>query len=246
MKVSRRIVVVSALASLTPLAGPVAETRAQTSSLYVQPMTVAEPPPPTFGPRPMSSSLAPALRGTSFTTVDAAEPRQFAVQDLVTIIIRESSQVDSESSLETQKDARWRGKVGAFPRLSLRDLIDLELRPSDITDPVEVDISYGQKFEGEGEYSRKDTMSDRISARIIDVKPNGLLVLEARRETKHDKEEQVVILTGTCRAEDVSIDNTVLSTQLYDMRLNKQHKGALRQTTKKGIITRVLEGLFNF
>lgn len=218
---------------------------AQSSSLYVSPVTVEPEPLPAYGPPPPPSSLAPALRETSFTTVRAAEPRMFQVHDLVQIIVRENSEAESSSSLETEKEAEWDGELDAFPRLALSDLIDFKLRPGEF-DPVELRAQYNQEFQGEGEYERKDSVSDRITARVIDVKPNGLLVLEARKEVVNDQEELTLSLTGTCRAEDVSIDNTVLSTQLYDLRLDKQHKGELRKTAKKGILTKVLEGLFNF
>jgi hypothetical protein len=101
-------------------------------------------------------------------------------------------------------------------------------------------------FEGEGEYRRTDTFSGRIQSRVIDVKPNGTLVLEARKYIQNDDETLEMVLTGLCRAEDVTAANTILSTQLYDLRLVKEHTGELRRSTRKGILTRVFETIFNF
>jgi len=80
----------------------------------------------------------------------------------------------------------------------------------------------------------------------MDVKPNGTLSLEARTQVKNDDEDMTITVTGYCRAEDVAADNTVLSTQMYDLRVNKQHAGEVRKASKKGVITKVLEFLFNF
>lgn len=174
-------------------------------------------------------------------------PREFAVHDLITIVIRESTQADSSARLETEKEATFEHKLSAFPDLQLKRLLDFQLAGStSLTNPVEVDLEMNNEWSGQGKYRREDSVSGRITARILDVKPNGLLVLEARKFVRNDKEELDMVLTGTCRAEDVQIDNTVLSSQLYDLRLDKQHKGELRKTTKKGVITRALEALFNF
>jgi flagellar L-ring protein precursor FlgH len=61
-----------------------------------------------------------------------------------------------------------------------------------------------------------------------------------------DEEEQSVILSGVCRAEDITADNTVLSTQLHDLTVRKTHKGAVRDTTKRGWIPRLLDVLNPF
>ena len=78
------------------------------------------------------------------------------------------------------------------------------------------------------------------------MKPNGTLVLQARKQIKTDDEEQQFILTGTCRVEDVSADNTILSTQLFDLQLEKNHNGAVRDATKRGWFLKFLDALNPF
>jgi flagellar L-ring protein precursor FlgH len=235
---TRRPALIAAALLLT--AAPVA--LAQSSSLYVEPTPHHHG---GFHGQPQPSRLAPALSGSSFTLVRQPEPRQFGVHDLVTIIIREASEAQSSARLATEKDSRFNHRLAAFP--DLQKLLEFSLAPGNIaTNPVSVDLRMNQDWEGEGRYRRSDSVTSRVTARIIDVKPNGLLVLEARKFIKNDNEELDLVLTGTCRAEDVAADNTILSTQLYDLRLAKEHKGELRRATRKGLITRVMEVLFNF
>ena len=84
------------------------------------------------------------------------------------------------------------------------------------------------------------------TARVLEVKPNGTLLLEARRSIKTDREEALVVISGICRPDDVTVSNTVQSNQMYDMRLDVQNTGDVKNTADKGLITRILEGMFNF
>jgi flagellar L-ring protein precursor FlgH len=212
----------------------------QSSSLYVtQP---AEPVQMIDG-KPVN----PHLQQASYLAVPIPEPRKWAVNDLVTIVVRESSIASSSSELETEKETEIAGSIEAFPRLTLADLVNAQLRPNDFEGGTpEVDVSFEKEFAGEGEYERRDEIITRITAKVLDVKPNGTLALEARTQIRSDKEEKVIIVTGYCRAEDVTVANTVLSTQIYDLRLEQEHKGEVRDATKKGILTKALETLFAF
>ena len=82
--------------------------------------------------------------------------------------------------------------------------------------------------------NRADTFTGRITAEVVDVKPNGTLILQATETIKTDEEEQRVTLIGTCRVEDITADNSVLSNQLYDLTSVSSIKGAVKDTTHPG------------
>ncbi|MEX0777203.1 MAG: flagellar basal body L-ring protein FlgH [Phycisphaeraceae bacterium] len=212
----------------------------QSSSLFL-PQSETRSTPSTTDDRGAESQLSPQIAAVSLSAVTLPEPRKFQLQDLVTIIIRESTEADSDSTLDTKKSTNVSGEIKAFPSLSLWDLAG-----GNLSNPPKVDLNFKNDFKGEGDYKRKDTFTSRITARIIDIKPNGTLVLEARKYIKSDKETLDMVLTGVCRKEDIGVDNTVLSTQLYDLRVNKEHKGEVKNAAKKGIFTKVFELLFNF
>jgi flagellar L-ring protein precursor FlgH len=93
---------------------------------------------------------------------------------------------------------------------------------------------------------RDDTFTGRITAEVVDVKPNGTLILQATETIKTDEEEQRVTLIGTCRVEDISSDNGVLSNQLFNLSLSKQHKGAAKDALTRGLFTRLLDWINPF
>lgn len=211
-------------------------------SLYERP-AVPEPPRQSDLPaRPVGE--APALQQVSLFAVEPPRPREFAAEGLVTIIISERSQFDRKQSAESEKDYENSAALKKF--LDLLDLLELQVAATSAARLPEVEIESESKFEGEGTYKREDRFTDRITAKILETKPNGTLVLEARRQWTTDEEDQVAVLSGICRAEDVTDANTIQSNQLYDLRLRVENNGELDKSTKKGLIPRVWETIFNF
>jgi len=108
-------------------------------------------------------------------------------------------------------------------------------------DLSELKTSGQRDFKGTAQLERDDSYTGRITAEVLDVKPNGTLILQASEDIKTDDEDQKVTLLGTCRVEDIAADNTVLSNQLFNLSLNKQHKGAVKDTTKRGWFERFFD-----
>ncbi|MCW5756873.1 MAG: flagellar basal body L-ring protein FlgH [Phycisphaeraceae bacterium] len=196
-------------------------------------------------PAPTAADPAEPLYGLSLFAVRPPEPRTLQRHDLVTIIVNESSTMKSEQSLETTKSTDASARLGAV--LSIDDLLDLRLRGNANISNLEL-LRYAaqRNFAGDGEYERKDRITDRITATVIDVKPNGVIVLEARRYTATDDESKTFILSGLCRTEDVTQQNTIQSNQLADLRLEVRHEGNIRQSASKGPLTRFMEWILPF
>lgn len=195
----------------------------------------------------VSHRLSPAIASVSFSAVHVPEPRTFSRHDLVTIIIRESTETNLRASLGTERDVSVDGEITDLPRFQLHELLNLQLRPNEFGagNPA-VGIGFNNEFDGAGNYGRRESITGRITGEIIDIKPNGMLVIEARKQIVTDDEALELVLTGMCRPEDVTIDNTVLSTKLHNLHLDKQHDGELRRSTRKGWLTRIIETVFNF
>lgn len=184
------------------------------------------------------------LRAASMYLVAPPEPRVYRVHDIVSVIINESSRASSNQSLETSKEANYKDRLSGF--IDPIQLLELRLRGTDFTafDLLRLDAEH--EFEGEGKYDRNDQLSARLAAEVIDVKPNGNLVLQAKKVIGTDGEKKTLVLSGIARSEDITDANTVLSTQLADLRVDVQHEGDLRKSSEKGLFTRVLDTIFNF
>jgi flagellar L-ring protein precursor FlgH len=179
------------------------------------------------------------LSQVSFFAVPEQEPKTLKKHDLITIVIREESQFDSKAETDFNKNAQLQAQANQLFQLRLSNFSIKSLTPP--TPVPGIDLTGNRTFKGAGEVDRTDTFTARITAEILDVKPNGTLVLQARKRIKTDEEEQQFILTGTCRVDDVAADNTILSTQLYDLELQKNHKGNVRKATERGNLPKLLD-----
>jgi len=211
-------------------------TDAMGQSLFRQPSAPPE----------SAAAVDPAepLYDVSLIAIEPPEPRQFAPHDLITILVTEESRFERNQTLETEKE--YENSIAMLNSTLLRQFLELRL-PAPGTNLEGNDLALSDReFESEGEYEREDLIQAQITARVLEVKPNGTLLLEARTTLQTDEEMQTFTLSGLCRSEDVTQFNTVRSSQLFNLDLNVQHEGQVRESTKKGLIPRVIETIFNF
>ena len=199
-------------------------------------VTTAEPDAP-----PRGANLV--LRRASLISVELPEQEKIGVGDLVTIIIREDKTFRSDSRLKSDKEWKLDAELKKWFRFDgLTHLLTQDFAGG--TPGAELDFS--SEYQGRGKVDRKDSLVTRIQAKVIDVKPNGNLVLEARKRITVDEEDQIATLSGICRSKDVTAQNTVLSTQVADLEIGITHTGAARDAARRGWAMRLFDLLRPF
>jgi flagellar L-ring protein precursor FlgH len=177
---------------------------------------------------------------SSYYDVPEPKPKLLRKHDLVTILIRENSQFISNGTTDLNRTSDLDAVINSYVALGWHGGgLSLDGRVPET--PIEFKGNGTRDFKGQADVNRADTFTGRITAEVLDVKPNGNLVVEATENIKTDDELQRVTLTGTCRVDDITADNTVMSNQLFDLSLDKQHKGAVKDTMKRGLIGRLLD-----
>jgi flagellar L-ring protein FlgH len=170
------------------------------------------------------------------------EAREWQEQDLVQIIVIEKSRSKIDQKRELETDAGVSAEVAEFANF---DFGAFNFSPGTSSLPG-VEIGAEKEFDGKGKYQRQDEMTDRITARIVEVKPNGNLVLEARVVRNWSGDTTVIRLTGITRPDWITASGTIASNQLYDLAVDKTHSGAVERSTQRGFIAEVLDFLFAF
>lgn len=215
-----------------------AELSAQTSSLGAKHRQVEARQTPPVTPREAPRIKRNAIyERYSWITVKAAAPKAYKVGDLITIIVRERRQFEADADLETRRQFDAKSELSAFLKPVEGGIGAAGFRRG----KPNIDYKLTNRLRTEGDTEREDSLTLRISGKIIDVKPNALLVLEAKARVQHDDEISTITLTGTCRKEDVTADNTILSTQIANKSIVVNNEGAIRAASTRGWILKLMD-----
>jgi flagellar L-ring protein precursor FlgH len=218
------------------------------------PQPAPAPPPPPSGANAQeaiapaqsnNASVADSLAGVSLFSVGAPQPHRYQKHDVVQVIINEASAETSTQTTDFKKDYTLKAQLAQFPSLAAL-FKDATLTNGIGSVQPAVGFTGNKELKGTGKIDRKDQVTAKVSAFVIDTKPNGNLVLECRMSQVRDKETTTVVLCGTCRAEDITKNNTIQSGQLAGFTIRIEHEGDVKESGQKGLIPRVLETLFSF
>ncbi len=99
----------------------------------------------------------------------------------------------------------------------------------------------------QGQSSTNSSLATTFGGEVVDVLPNGMLVVQATRQLTFSQQTQVIKLRGLVRPEDVSAQNQVLSTSMTDLELEVTGKGIVSDSTyRQNPLVRWLERLLVF
>ena len=177
----------------------------------------------------------------SLTAVQVNRPKKYKKHDIVAIVVRQDSEATSNATatLTRKQDFDFAlQQFLEFARFAGTAGIGNVANPSKLP---EVKFKFDNERNADATNGRTDHMSLRIAAEIIDVKPNGTLVVEAVAHIRNDKEEQTMRLSGVARAEDIAGDNSLLSTQLANLNLTKDTKGEVKDGTKRSWLNKFID-----
>ncbi len=152
-----------------------------------------------------------------------------SVGDLLTIIIVESAASSQQATTDAKKSSGLSNEPGIGPFLKNLPM-----------------MSYGlsDNMKANGSTSRTSTLSAKITVKVTKIDENGNLEIEGTRFVQTNREKAEMKLTGTVRPQDVSVDNTILSTYIANARIAYQGSGPIGDRQKEGLITKLLHWIF--
>jgi flagellar L-ring protein precursor FlgH len=103
-----------------------------------------------------------------------------------------------------------------------------------------------RKYEGKGATQRRSAIRSRITARVVEVLPNGDLRIEASKLVKINKEDETLSLSGIVRQRDVSADNDIPSILIGDLKLALNGKGVASADNQPGWLFRLIDKVSPF
>jgi len=144
------------------------------------------------------------------------------VGDLVTIVINESQDVKSEESSDLTKQTNLNYKLSNF-----------DIKPNAFNPLPQIDASSDDGLKGTANYKKKGTFTARVTAVVVDVLPNGNLVVNGRREIRIDKETKLIEFSGIMRRYDIEADNSIASELVANAKVCYVGNGPLTESTNR-------------
>jgi flagellar L-ring protein precursor FlgH len=99
----------------------------------------------------------------------------------------------------------------------------------------------------QGASATNSSLTTTLGGQVVEVLPNGMLVIEAARQVEFSQQTQTIVLRGLVRPEDISQQNQVLSTAISSMELQVRGKGIVNDYThRQNVLVRLLEKVLIF
>jgi len=103
------------------------------------------------------------------------------------------------------------------------------------------------RLNAQGTSATNSSLSTTFGGQVVEVLPNGMLVIEAARQVEFSQQTQTIILRGLVRPEDISQQNQVLSTAISSLELEVRGKGIINDYThRQNALVRLLQKVLIF
>jgi len=192
--------------------------------------------------------LAAGARGDSLWTNSPQGERNLTADrkaartgDILTIVVLESATANTTQQRTDSRTSTLQDAVGQF----LFSAAASKLGTHNGELPA-INLSGKSSFSGGGTVDNSQSLSARAAVLVSDVLPNGNLVIEGARMVKFSGETQYVVLHGIIRPDDIATDNTILSTNIADARVEFYSEGSLSDMQKRGWLSKLYEKLRPF
>ncbi len=159
--------------------------------------------------------------------------RNYQPGDIITIVISEQSTAQSKATTKTEKESKT--EVTATNRIPIF---------KKIVNKITGDQDIKNEFDGEGTTTRSGNLEGTITATVLEILPNGNLLIEGSRSINVNKETQIMRVRGTARPKDISANNSIDSKLLADAQIKFDGKGSVSRANRQGLMTRLFDSIF--
>ena len=166
-----------------------------------------------------------------------ADLRARRVDDILTIVVAENASAVSRGTTKSSRNSSASASVGKLAGIpsaagALQNMLSLQ---------------GDSKLDGSGATTRQSTIAATVTARVVDVLPNGNLVVEGTKAVMVNSERQMVTIRGVVRPYDLSTRNLIQSDRVAQMELTINGEGVVNDAIRRpNFLYRLLLGLMPF
>ncbi|SFO66394.1 flagellar L-ring protein precursor FlgH [Cohaesibacter marisflavi] len=171
------------------------------------------------------------------------DQRAAKVGDILTVqvSITDSAKIDNTTSRSRSgnDNVGLTGSVGSILGSALSGINEI-----DATNLA--NASSTSSSEGTGAIDRSETITTSVAAVVLQVLPNGNLVIEGRQEIRVNFEVREILVAGIVRPEDIASDNTIESEKIAEARIAYGGRGQLSDVQQPRYGQQVMDVILPF
>lgn len=171
------------------------------------------------------------------------DQRAAQIGDILTVVVAIADEAQLNNSTTRNRTAsedadvsNFLGVEGNFPNF-LPDGVD----PTSL-----VSLGNTSSHNGAGTVDREETINLEVAALVVDVLPNGNLVIAGRQEVRVNYEVRDLRVSGVVRPQDISAGNTVEHSQIAEARISYGGRGQLTDVQQPRYGQQLLDVLMPF
>jgi flagellar L-ring protein precursor FlgH len=161
------------------------------------------------------------------------------VGDLLTIVIQENTTVNENEKRDLSKSTSFADKINVTANAALGK--NLTRSGSGAYDGAG---SSTRTFDGSAAFISGRVFTDTVTATVIDILPNGNLVVEGCRTRMVSGELRTLRITGVVRPADIDAGNSVGSQVVGNFQILYAGRGTETAVTRPSIFKRLLFGVW--
>ncbi len=161
-----------------------------------------------------------------------ADVRAMRPHDLVSIVVSEALEASTDGTVKGSRSSSASSAITAlFQKLSASSAAQNLLN-----------MNAQSALNAAGQSANNSSLSTVLGGEVVEVLPNGVLLIEAARQAEFSQQTQTVVLRGLVRPEDISQGNRVLSTAISDLTLQVRGNGIVSDYTHRpNMLVRLLQ-----
>ncbi len=150
------------------------------------------------------------------------------VGDIINVILQERTSSSKTANLELVKD----NEILVGGASGSAQILGTTPNSGNVT--LSADLLAEREFTGEAEADQSNQLSGNISVTVVDVYPNGTLLVRGEKWLTLNRGDEYIRLSGLIRPDDVSPDNTVHSTKIANARIAYSGTGTFADSQQVG------------
>lgn len=166
--------------------------------------------------------------------------QKFKKHDLVHVVVRDRTRASTKAEGRADKRERWQDEFNKFINFN-------KGRPkaANLADDPGIDMDLRWREDNIASTKREAELTLTITTKVVDVLPNGHVVLEATRSQKINGETEVIKLSGIADPQDI-VDRKISSENMADVEISYSGDGPVNKIEEPSMLGKFFRWVWPF